>query len=273
MGKEILGSLELNRVYQMDCLEGMKLIPDDSIDLTVTSPPYDDLRKYNGYSFDFENIAKELYRITKVGGIVVWIVGDATIKGSESGTSFRQALYFKDECGFNIHDTMIYEKATPAPQAQHPRFQPCFEYMFILCKGYPPNTFNKLMVPTKSNGQIRKTNGQRNKDNSYRHTDKKSMIVNPTKLRKNIWAYPNERRKDFLKRHPAPFPEELAKDHILAWSNEGDIVFDPFMGSGTTAKMAKINNRRYLGFEISSQYIQIINKRLESVTEDYIIEQ
>lgn len=101
--------LELNKIYNMDCISGMKLIEDNSIDLVVTSPPYDGLREYNGYSFDFENTAKELYRIVKDGGVVVWVVGDATINGSETGTSFRQALYFMS-CGFNLHDTMIYQK-------------------------------------------------------------------------------------------------------------------------------------------------------------------
>lgn len=107
----------MNRDYNYitlgDCVELMKEIPDDFIDLTVTSPPYDNLRDYNNemtWNFEkFKEVAKELFRITKPGGVVVWVVGDATIKGSETGTSFRQALFFKD-CGFNLHDTMIYKK-------------------------------------------------------------------------------------------------------------------------------------------------------------------
>lgn len=137
--------MELNRIYNIDCLQGLKLLEDNSIDLTVTSPPYDDLRNYKGYSFDFENIAKELYRVTKTGGILVWIVGDATSKGSESGTSFRQALYFK-ECGFNLHDTMIYEKNSssfPAARTSK-RYTQIFEYMFVFCKGKIRNDISLL---------------------------------------------------------------------------------------------------------------------------------
>jgi DNA modification methylase len=262
--KQLLGSIELNRIYQMDCAEGMRLLPEGSVDLTVTSPPYDNLRTYNGYSFDFEKIAQELYRVTKSGGVVVWVVGDATINGSETGTSFRQALYFK-EIGFSLHDTMIYLKTKPTPQAQHPRYQPAFEYMFVFCKGYPPKTFNPLKEPTKHTGKVVKTNGQRNADNTFRHKNGKLIEIRKEKTRSNVWAYSNFRPSDMPKDgHPAIFPEALASDHILSWSNPGDIVLDPFMGSGTTAKMAILTGRNFVGFEISREYIEIANKRLEA---------
>ena len=244
----------------MDCVEGLKLLKPNSVDLTVTSPPYDNLRKYNGYCFDFESVAKELHRVTKLGGVVVWVVGDATVKGSETGTSFRQALYFK-ECGFNLHDTMIYKKTNPIPQ-NHNRYEQCFEYMFVFSKG-KPNTFNPIKVPTKNAGKTfdwgnRKT--LMDKNQCRRHRESELIEVASTKNKINIFEYSIGGGKTG---HPAVFPEQLANDHIITWSNEGDIVLDPFSGSGTTHKMALLNNRRFIGFEISQEYIDIERKRLE----------
>jgi len=244
----------MNKVIQGDCLEVMKTLEDNSIDLTVTSPPYDNLRNYNGYTFDFEGIAKELYRVTKQGGVVVWVVGDATIKGSETGTSFKQALYFK-EIGFNLHDTMIFEKANPIPLT-HNRYEQKFEYMFVLSKT-KPKTFNPIKEPTK--GGIATYNAKV-KEGAARRINEK-IKVSKYRYKYNIWNYcvsSNDKTK-----HPAPFPEQLANDHILSWSNEGDTILDPMAGSGTTLKMAKKNNRNYIGIEISPEYIDIINKRLQ----------
>lgn len=264
----------LNRIYQMDCVDGMNLIPDDSIDLTITSPPYDNLRTYKGYSFEFESVAQQLYRVTRPGGVVVWIVGDATVKGSETGTSFRQALYFKDS-GFNLHDTMIYEKRNPLPQ-NHNRYEQKFEYMFVLSKGIP-KTFDPIREECVTKGakydySKRKSSSNDEKFGSGR-TRNEVKVTGSTKIKGNVWTYlvgNNKSTRDQIAfKHPAIFPEQLAQDHILSWSIEGDIVFDPFMGSGTTAKMAQINNRRYLGFEISPEYIEIINKRLKNVDEDF----
>lgn len=244
--------MELNKIYNIDCLQGLKLIEDNSVDLTVTSPPYDDLRNYKGYSFDFENIAKELYRVTKTGGILVWIVGDATYKGSESGTSFRQALYFK-ECGFNLHDTMIYEKNSssfPAARTSK-RYTQIFEYMFVFCKGKIRNDISLLCdKPNKWAGHTNwGNNTQYDKDGNLKQTNNIKPVPEFS-LRNNIWKYSvgfNDKTG-----HPAVFPEKLAEDHILSWSKENDVVLDPFMGSGTTAKMSILNNRNYIGFEISS---------------------
>jgi DNA modification methylase len=250
-------------VIMGDCLIEMQKIEENSIDLTVTSPPYDNLRTYNGYTFDFEGIAKELYRITKQGGVVVWVVGDATIKGSETGTSFKQALYFK-EIGFNLHDTMIYHKPNAMPLT-HNRYDPCFEYMFVFSKGIP-KTFNPIKEKTLHEGKINKRELEVKmigiKGHQSRNRDEHT-VVKGTKYRKNIWAYMVGVELDKkTNKHPAPFPEKLAEDHILSWSNEGDTVLDPMAGSGTTLKMAKKNNRNYIGIEISQEYIDIINKRL-----------
>jgi site-specific DNA-methyltransferase (adenine-specific) len=237
----------INTILNEDCLDTMSRLPDNFIDLTVTSPPYDNLREYNGYSFDFEPIARELLRITKPDGVLVWIVGDATISGSESGTSFRQALYFK-EIGFKLHDTMIYEKNSPAYPARRDsnRYTQIFEYMFVFAKGKVAN--NRLICdkPNKWAG----------------HKDFSGKLKNPVpdfSPRNNIWKYTTSFNGVS---HPAPFPEGLAHDHILSWSNEGDLVYDPFMGSGTTAYVAKKLNRNYLGSEISQEYCQLIEKRL-----------
>jgi site-specific DNA-methyltransferase (adenine-specific) len=243
--------LELNKIYNMDCLDGLKLLDDECIDLTVTSPPYDNLRTYNGYSFDFESIAKELYRVTKQGGVIVWVVGDQTINGSESGTSFRQALYFK-EIGFNLHDTMIWEKnsSTFPANDNSSRYTQIFEYMFVLSKG-------KL---DKSNLIIDK------KNKWFGFKDFGGKLKKPVpeySARNNIWKVTtsfNDKTN-----HPAVFPEQLVNDHILSWSNKDDIVMDIFMGSGTTAKMAIVNDRRWIGFEISKEYCDITNKRIDGL--------
>jgi site-specific DNA-methyltransferase (adenine-specific) len=247
--------LELNKIYNMDCLEGLKLLDDNGIDLTVTSPPYDNLRTYNGFSFDFESIAKELYRVTKQGGVVVWIVGDATIKGSETGTSFKQALYFK-EIGFNLHDTMIYKKINPVPY-YHNRYNPSFEYMFVLSKG-KPKTFNGIRIERKTNG-VSLTRTFRYPNGETKLANKQSITKD--KLMDNVWELVCNSE---IKTHPATFPNKLANDHIISWSNENDIVMDIFMGSGTTAKMAFLNNRKYIGFELSKEYCDIAEKRIES---------
>lgn len=240
-------SVELNKIYNENCLETMGRMEDEFVDLVVTSPPYDNLRSYEGYSFDFESIAKELYRVMKKDGVVVWVVGDATIDGSETGTSFKQALYFM-ELGFKLHDTMIYEKNSPAYPARRDsnRYTQIFEYMFVFTKGKPAG---RLICdkPNKWAG----------------YKDFSGKLKNPVpefSPRNNIWKYVTSFNGV---KHPAPFPEELAKDHILSWSDEGDVVYDPFMGSGTTGKMAKLNGRHYVGSEVSDSYTEIAKKRID----------
>lgn len=248
----------------MDCLEGLKLLDDNSVDLTVTSPPYDDLRTYNGYSFDFENIANELYRVTKEGGSIVWIVSDATINGSESGTSFKQALYFK-EIGFNIHDTMIWEKPTfTAVGALKTKYAQVFEYMFIFTKG-KIKTFNPIKDRKNKYVGDKKHSGIRQKDGSIKEKSSIGKPVAEYGQRFNVWHMPTCQSKTERTGHPAQFPEQLINDHIISWSNEGDIVLDPFMGSGTTAKMAKLNDRNFIGFELSKEYCDIAEERLKMV--------
>jgi DNA modification methylase len=249
-----------------DCLQVMKNIPDKSVDLTVTSPPYDNLRTYNNTLEWGEHVWKpvisELFRITKDGGVVVWVVGDATIKGSETGTSFKQALYFK-EVGFNLHDTMIYLKDN-CPFPSRNRYYNNFEYMFVLCKD-ELKTFNKISDrENKSFGRkISGTNRQKNGE-----TKKIKNCGNEIKqfgVRFNSWLISDGKRQSF---HPAVFPEQLANDHIISWSNENDVIFDPFMGSGTTGKMAILNGRDFIGIEKDEEYFKMAKNRIEQAQQD-----
>lgn len=255
--------IELNKIYNENCLHTMQRMPNNCIDLTVTSPPYDKLRDYKGYKFPFKHIARHLYRVTKFGGVVVWVVGDATINGSETGTSFKQALYFK-EVGFNIHDTMIYEK-DGCPFPENIRYYQCYEYMFILSKGRP--SVSNLIRDRKNFWDVSKSSSTRSKNGET--TNKKNDVIRKSILgtRFNIWRITNgfmKSSKDEISfNHPASFPEQLAADHIKSWSNEGDLIYDPFTGSGTTLKMAHLLKRNWIGSEISKEYCELAEKRLK----------
>lgn len=258
--------LKANNVelYKGDCLEIMKKIKDKSIDLTVTSPPYDDLRTYGGtlnWNFEiFKEVAQELYRVTKDGGVVVWVVGDKTVNFSETGSSFKQALFFK-EVGYNLLDTMIYIKENyPPAYPTMRRYANQFEYMFVLSKG-KPSTLNPKQIPKTAKRQGKRKFRQND------GTQVEKVIYNDYKLKNatNVWAYSTggSCTKDKIAfQHPAIFPEKLAEDHILSWSNEGDTVFDCFMGSNTTGKMALKNNRKFIGIEKVEEYFEIAYNRI-----------
>ena len=261
----------VNKILCGACQEVLASLKDECVDLTVTSPPYDNIRDYKGYSFeeeDFRAIVSQLFRVTKKGGVVVWIVGDATMNGSESGTSFRQALGFM-EGGFKLHDTMIYEKNTSSFPARRTgkRYTQIFEYMFVFCKG-KIKTGNLICdKPNKWAGWTNwGKNTQRGKDGKLKKT-KDIKPVPDFSPRNNIWRYNvgkgfNSSDKESHS-HPAIFPEKLAEDHILSWSNEGDVVLDPFVGSGTTCKMAKKNKRHYIGIDISEEYCNLARSIIE----------
>lgn len=254
--KHIWNIMQLNHIYCENNLETMARMPDNFIDLTVTSPPYDELRTYKGYSFDFNAVASELYRVTKYGGVVVWVVGDATINGSETGTSFKQALHFM-EIGFSV-ETMIYEKAQACFGSNRLYLQ-SFEYMFVMSKGKLKTIHHIRDRENKRSGieSMGVSGLKKDGSKSARHNKEMSRFGK----RKNIWRYGVGGGKTG---HPAVFPEQLANDHIISWSNEGDLVYDPFMGSGTTAKMAILNNRKFIGSEICQEYCNIANHRINS---------
>ena len=257
----------LNNITVGECSELMAGLPDRCIDLTVTSPPYGNLRIYEQFDFRFEDIAYELWRVTKDGGVVVWVVGDQTYNGSESGESFRQALHFK-ELGFLLHDTMIYQKAgSSAPSGD--RYYQSFEYMFVLSRG-KPKTFNPIKDrENKWHGKkFSKIRSRRQKDGTLKDTDWDASEGKKYGVRFNIWRYAvgyKNHGDPICHEHPAPFPERLARDHIISWSKEGDIILDPMCGSGTTCVMALQNNRRYIGFDISEKYVELSRRRLYTV--------
>ena len=252
--------MKLNEIYNENCLDTMSKMPDDFIDFVITSPPYDDIRNYNGYIFEFEKIANELKRVIKKGGIIIWVVGDKTENGSETGTSFNQALYFK-KIGLNIHDTMIYYKNNPMPTTGN-RYHQHFEYMFALSKN-TPKTFNPIIEDTKYRGLANMKNRGEKGSLDYKKVER-------TKEKKvgNVFFYSiggGISTKDKIAfQHPAIFPEKLVRDQILTWTNENDIIYDPFLGSGTTAIISQILKRNWIGSEISSEYVEITKQRLIS---------
>jgi len=248
------------KLFTGDNVEVMRReIPDASIQLTVTSPPYDNLRKYNGFTWDFEAVARELYRVTKPGGVVMWNVNDSTLDGSETCTSFHQAIYFKESCGFNLHDTMIYAKLNPTPY-HHNRYNPSWEYMFVFSKG-KPSTFNPIQTQT----QKKRTGKYRYPDGSLREAN--TPIAQEWKMLDNIFYYSVGTDRE-CKEHPAKFPQQLALDHILSWSNPGDTVLDPFVGSGTTGKMAVLNGREFIGIDISPEYVALATGRINAAQKE-----
>ncbi len=254
----------INKIINGNCVEVMKNFDENSIDLTLTSPPYDNLRTYKGFTFPFEDIAKELYRITKVGGIVVWVVNDATIEGSETGTSFKQALKFM-EVGFNLHDTMIFQKTNPIPQIYRKRYNGIFEYMFVFSKG-TVKTHNPIKIDCLHAGLELNGTTYKNFSKGEQKREKMAQPVKSQKIKGNIWEYVVGKKAEDqeAKGHPAPFPCALARDHINSWTNEGDIVFDPMNGSGTTCISALKLGRDYIGVDISEEYCEIARNRIQN---------
>lgn len=251
----------INEVICGDAVDVMHQLPENYVDLVVTSPPYDELRSYRGYHFDFENIARGLYRTTKQGGIVVWVVGDKIKNGDRSLTSFKQALFFQ-EIGFNVHDIMIYKKKN-TPFMRTNAYTNCFEFMFIFSKG-KIEKFHPIKDRTVRQGyeMVPYNKGPEAVN------QKTLRELKPEKTRINIWEYAvglhGTTSDKIAFEHPAVFPERLAEDHILSWTDEGDVVFDPMCGSGTTCKMAKKHNRIYIGCDISKDYVTLARQRLEN---------
>jgi len=261
--------LALNSVYCGDCVDIIQDIDDDSIDLVVTSPPYDDLRDYHGYSFNVSSIATVLFDVMKPGGVIVWVVGDKSDKHGESLTSFKHALAFQS-AGFNVR-TMIYKKAGMSYPSRY-YYNRQFEYMFLFIKGERPKTFNPIkdrinkwagysnwgdITTRKKNGtlQLQKTK----EENTY--------VIPPFGKRGDVWEYAtgmgNTTKDKEAFAHPAMFPEKLAGDHIISWTNEGDVVLDPMCGAGTTLKMAYLLNRKYIGIDMSEEFCELSRKRVK----------
>ena len=255
--------LNIDSIYNMDCVEGMRKLDNDSIDAVITSPPYDTMRTYggvgDGWSFDkFKDVAKEIARVLKPGGVCVWVVNDETMNGSESGTSFRQALYFKDECGLNIHDTMIWEKTCNGCLGSSNCYLQNFEYMFVFSKG-DIKTFNP--IEDRKNvvkaGKVGTTNGQIRDGKGV----ERIIVRKEYGRRTNIWQINQQQNSD----HPAPYPLSLARSHVISWTELGGVVLDPFMGSATTAVAAIMEHRHFIGFETNKEYFDIAQGRIDQV--------
>ena len=273
--------LDINTTHLMNCIDGMQQMDEESVDLVVTSPPYDDLRTYNDSSkWDhnvFMEVADNLTRVLKTGGVIMWNVNDATIKGSESGSSFRQCLYFMDQCGLRLHDTMIYEK-TGTAFASGPksvRYTQIFEYCFILSKG-KPKTIN--LIQDKKNAWAGYTSfgnaKTRKQDGTMHDPGKKSKVIREYGVRTNIWKIKNSggfgQSSKASYKHPATMPEELARGHVLTWSDKNDLILDPFMGAGTTAQVCLEENRNFIGFEIDETYHQMCVDRVQPWTDNLL---
>jgi site-specific DNA-methyltransferase (adenine-specific) len=266
-----------NEIIFGNAVDVLSSLESNIVDLTVTSPPYDNLRTYNGkikdevffedgFSFPFVEMARELFRVTKPGGVIVWVVNDQVKNGGETGSSFKQALKFM-EIGFTLYDTMIYHK-NGAPFPESGRYSQVFEYMFVFSKG-KPKTVN--LLKDKPNRWAGHTNfgdpSKRQKDGDLKKVDK--FTISEYGTRYNVWYINNgagfSSKDQIAFEHPAIFPESLAEDHILSWTNPGDVVLDPMAGSGTTLKMAKMNNRDYIGIDINEEYVDLCNRRVENV--------
>lgn len=248
----------LDSIISGDAVDILRDVPTSCVDLVVTSPPYDHLRTYGNKPWNFEQISCQLFRVVKEGGVVVWVVADATINGSESGTSFRQALHFM-HLGFRLHDTMIYQKNSYMPLT-HNRYEQAWEYMFAFSKGRP-KTFNPVMIPSLTAGTFRNRGNSKAREVTYAERKRNERtIVSPEKQAPNIFTY--DVGKNEKTPHNAPFPLELAIDQIRSWSNKGDLVLDPFCGSGTTCKAAKDLNRHWIGIDIEESYCSVARQRL-----------
>lgn len=259
--------LPVDSIVEGDCVAVLREFPAASVDLVVTSPPYDDLRSYGGFSLDVSGLISELWRVVKPGGVVVWVVADATKDGSETGTSMRQALAFMEE-GFSLHDTMIYHKDNPPPVGGSTRYYQAWEYMFVFSRGRP-KTFNPLMRPQRNKWNDKRTvrtrSVSRGKDGEF--TEKRVIPIKPEVKRSNVWRYVvsggSVASDSLAHHHPAVFPETLAHDHIVSWTNPGDVVLDPMVGSGTVTKVARALGRRWIGVESNPEYVSLARSRTQ----------
>ena len=250
---------QYNKFCVGNAVDVLNNIPKNIVDLTITSPPYEDLRNYNGYTFNAQSMLESIFNVTKEGGVCVWVVGDK-INGGRSLVSFEHAFLAK-KCGFIVHDVMIYQKKN-TPFMRSNAYTNCYEFMFIFSKG-KPSTFNPLKMPTKRSGMETAVFNKK----SDAINKKRPVELKKEKTKPNIWQYAvglgGSTSDKIAFKHPAVFPEKLAEDHVLSWSNEGDLVLDPMCGSGTTCKVAKRNNRHWIGIDISEEYISIAKDRMK----------
>ena len=261
------------KIIRGDCVKELKKIKNEYFDLSVFSPPYDNLREYKGFNFDLHELGEQLYRTTKKGGVVVMVIQDQTIKGHKSLTSFRTIVDWCDNVGFGLFECNIYKKNGKDGAWWKNRFRVDHEYMPIFVKGEKPKTFKKdcIKIPSKHAGKTMKGGANRNKDGLTINSSR--IKINNTKCRGTIFDYSNGGDKINLKRqHPATFPDKIPYDFIRVFSNEGDLILDPMAGSGSTLVTAKILKRNYLGIEISEEYCKLAQQRVDTLQSNVLKE-
>ena len=254
-----------NVIHTGNCTDILSQYPDDFFDLTIFSPPYDDIRNYHGYTLDMNSLGNELFRTTKEGGIVIMITQDQTKNFKKSLTSFRTIIDWCDNIGWKLFECVIYKKDGRPGVFWEKRFRVDHEYIPIFFKGDKPKYFNKdsVKVPCKYKGRILNSFLERVGDKSVR--SKKQMIVPDTKCRGTIWFFNRDLNLNLKRKHPAVFPDQLPYDFIQVFTEKGDIVLDPMIGSGTTAVMAKLLERNYVGIDISKEYCDIAKERVKTL--------
>ena len=267
--KEQIGGATL---YLGDCLEILPTL--GNVDAVVTSPPYDNLRKYGGHApVDTFAAITEISNCLSRGGVCMWNVKDETRDGSETGTSFRQALHAMDS-GLNLHDTMIYvRRGVTFPDAN--RYLPAFEYMFIFSNGSPRH-FNGIKDRRNRYAGTVIHGTDRQSDGSLAARKCSSSEVPEYGLRYNWWELHNAQAGNGeFGGHPAPMPYPMAHGHIQTWTDNGETILDPFMGSGTTGVACAKLGRKFIGIEIEPKYFDIACKRIEEAYKqpDMFIEQ
>jgi site-specific DNA-methyltransferase (adenine-specific) len=262
----------VDQIIHNDCVSEMATLPDNCIPLTVTSPPYDKLRRYGGqrWSFEtFEKVARQLFRLTMPGGVVLWVVQDGTVDGSLTGTSARQWLYFQ-QIGFDLNSVLIL--ATRGWRSQTSRYANQFHFGFVLSKGRP-----RAFHPIRD--RINSTAGQRLRCSRRSASGEAVTTYNGDRrlglhgYRANVWFYDvggGKSTKDrYASRHEALMPEQMARDLIISWSRPGDLIFDPFCGAATTCKMALLSHRHYLGIEAHALYYRLALRRMRDAQTEY----
>jgi len=258
------GELPINKIICGDAIEIMKKFPSSSVDIVITSPPYDAVRDYKGFTFDLHATGREIHRVLKDGGVAVMVIQDQTKNFGKSLTSFKTIIDWCDSFGFKLFETVIYRKYGAEGAWWNKRFRVDHEYIPVFLKGERPRYFNKehLKIPSKHGGKTM-TGGGTRLTNGIRIATR-SIKINPMKCRGTVWDYLTAGDGSRLKhQHPATFPNQLPYDFISCFAPKNGVVLDPFVGSGTTTVAAKNLGYKYIGIDIAPEYCAIAEKRMK----------
>lgn len=258
MSMSVMGHLSI-----ADAIEHASTLASDSVDLVLFSPPYDGVRDYRGnWTLDLPALGSELLRVVKDGGFAVMVIADGTKNQRKSMTTFRTAVAWED-AGWSLFESVIYSRDGRPGAWWATRFRVDHEHILMFYKGKRPRPVTHhdgLRVPSKHAGK-KWTGTQRLTDGTLVKT---SATVAADKCRGTIWHYAtsNSEGNRTKAKHPATFPDALARDVILALSAPGDVVYDPMMGSGTSVVIAAQEGRRWLGNDFFAEYVEIAQQRL-----------